>query len=157
MRKRIIAQAPKDARESEQPWLNLELLAQAEVSSEDAANPLERAFDPDREVGWRAADRGEQTIRLIFDQPQRLQRIRLLFAEHERERTQEFLLRWSPDGGKSWREIVRQQWNFSPAGAAEEVEDYRVELAGVTMLELKIQPDKNGGEARASLAQLRLA
>ena len=34
---------------------------------------------------------------------------------------------------------------------------YRVELAGVTVLELAIVPDKSGGEARASLAQWRLA
>ncbi|PYS76638.1 MAG: carbohydrate-binding protein, partial [Acidobacteria bacterium] len=53
--------------------------------------------------------------------------------------------------------VVRQQWNFSPHGSTREAEDYRVELNGVTQLELKIVPDRSGGDARASLAQLRLA
>lgn len=67
------------------------------------------------------------------------------------------MLRWSPDGGRSVREILRQQWNFGPPETIREAEDYRVELSGVTVLELTIIPDKNGGEARASLAQWRLA
>jgi hypothetical protein len=66
-------------------------------------------------------------------------------------------LRWSPDGGKSYQEIVRQQWNFSPLGATSEKEDYPVELAAVTVLELSIIPDISGKDAVASLEQLRLA
>ena len=80
-----------------------------------------------------------------------------MFQEDEQERTQEFVLRWSPDGGQSYREIVRQQYNFSPPEAAREVEDYDVDLGGVTALELKIVPDISDGSARASLAQLRVA
>ena len=96
--------------------------------------------------GWRAADYGPQTIRLIFDRPQRLNCISLAFEETETERTQEFVLRWSGDGGRSFREIVRQQWNFSPPNSIREVEEYRVELSGVTVLELVIVP---GGSRRA--------
>ena len=81
----------------------------------------------------------------------------LLFIEADTTRTQEFVLRWSPDGGRSFREILRQQWNFGPPDTIREAEDYRVELAGVTVLELAIVPDKSGGEARSSLAQWRLA
>ena len=73
------------------------------------------------------------------------------------ERTQEYVLRWSADGGQSFREIVRQQWNFSPQGATSQTQDYRVELPAVTVLELSIVPDTSGGAAVASLAQLRLA
>jgi hypothetical protein len=80
-----------------------------------------------------------------------------VFHEAEQERTQEFVLRWSPAGGQSYREIVRQQYNFSPPDAAREVEDYDVDLDGVAALELKIVPDISRGSARASLAQLRLA
>ena len=83
-------------------------------------------------------------------------RVRLLFVEDERERSQEFVLRWSPDGGRTFRDIVRQQWNFSPHGSTRESEDYRAELDGVTHLELNITPDRSGGDARAALAQLRL-
>ena len=59
--------------------------------------------------------------------------------------------------GRSFREIVRQQWNFSPPETVRETEDYTVDLSDVTVLELRILPDKSGGEARASLASLRLA
>ena len=107
--------------------------------------------------GWRAANPGTQTIRLVFDRPQGLKHISLVFEENEITRTQEFLLRWSSDGGSSFREIVRQQWNFSPPDSVREVEDYAVELSAVTALELIIVPDKSGGAARASLASFRLA
>ncbi len=72
-------------------------------------------------------------------------------------RTQEYVLRWSADGGQSFRDIVRQSWNFSPHGATCETEDHHVELPAVTVLELSITPDVSGGQAAASLAQLRLA
>jgi hypothetical protein len=83
--------------------------------------------------------------------------MRLLFQEDKQERTQQFVLRWSSDGGQSYREIVRQQYNFSPPGTTSECEDYTVDLDGVTALELSIVPDISRGPARASLAQLRLA
>jgi hypothetical protein len=123
----------------------------------DVDYPVESALIPGTGLGWRAAQPGEQTIRLLFDEPHRIKRIRLVFHEDEQERTQEFVLRWSPDGGQSYREILRQQYNFSPPGAADEVENYDVDLDGVTALELIIVPDISGGSARASLAQLRLA
>jgi hypothetical protein len=107
--------------------------------------------------GWRAADPGKQTIRLLFTQPQPLRRIWLNFVEDHAERTQEYVLRWSADGGQSYREIVRQQWNFSPQGATSETEDHHVELPAVTVLELSIIPDTSGAKSFASLEQLRLA
>jgi len=132
-------------------------LAQVELTSEDAAHTIESALIPKARPGWRAALPGEQVIRLLFDEPQRIRRIRLLFREDQLERTQEFVLGWSPDGGKSYREIVRQQYNFSPPDGAREVEDYAVDLDGVTALELRIVPDISGGDARASLDELSLA
>jgi hypothetical protein len=158
MRKRVTSSpAPKDLAIPDQDWLDVEQLAQVEVTSEDSAHPIEAALVPGKESGWRAAQPGEQTIRLIFDQPQRLTRIWLLFIEPDTVRTHEFVLRWSPDGGRTFREILRQQWNFGPPQTIREAEDYRLELSGVTMIELTIIPDKSGGDARASLAQWRLA
>ena len=100
---------------------------------------------------------GAQTIRLIFDQPQRLKQISLVFEEKETARTQELVLRWSSDGGTSFREIVRQQWNFSPPETVREVEEYQVELSNVSVLELIIVPNMSGGAARASVKSLRLS
>jgi hypothetical protein len=157
MRKRIIGPIPREVAAAESGWLDLERLAQVEITSEDADYPIESALIPGAGPGWRAAQPGEQTIRLLFDKPLRIHRLRLLFPESELQRTQEFVLRWSPDGGQSYREIVRQQYNFSPPGVAREVENYDVALDGVTALELRIVPDISGGSARASLTQLRVA
>ena len=157
MRKRIITPVQQKTESSDLEWLNMEGLAEVEITSEDAAHPIESALLPVRSSGWRAAGPGKQTIRLLFDYPQRLQRIWLNFLEPNTERTQEYVLRWSSDGGQSFREIVRQQWNFSPQGATSETEDLHVELPAVTVLELTIIPDISGGNAVASLAQLRLA
>lgn len=156
MRKRVISTPPEDVT-PDQDWLDLDQLAQVEVTSEDAAHPIESALLPGEESGWRAAQAGEQTIRLVFDRPQHLTRVWLLFIEPDAVRTQEFVLRWSPDGGRTFREILRQQWNFGPPETIREAEDYRVDLSGVTVLELAIVPDQRGGDARASLAQWRLA
>lgn len=137
-------------------WLDVAQLAQVEVTSEDDAHAIESALVPGDGSGWRAVQPGEQTIRLIFDRPQRLTRIWLLFIEPDTARTQEFVLRWSADG-RTFRDIHRQQWTFGPPETIQEVEDYRVDLSGVTVLELVVVPDQRGGDARASLAQWRLA
>ena len=157
MRKRIIGHGPGVVAAAEPDWLDLERLAQVEITSEDVDHPIESALIPGTGSGWRAAQPGEQTIRLLFNEPLRLKRIHLVFQEDEQERTQEFVLRWSSDGGQSYREILRQQYNFSPPEAALEVEDYDVDLDGVRALELRIVPDISGGSTRASLAQLRVA
>lgn len=157
MRKRILAQVQQTLPSPNQDWLNVEGLAEVEITSEDAAHPIESALLPDRASGWRAAGPGKQTIRLFFNHPQRLRRIWMNFVEPAAERTQEYVVLWSPDSGQSFQEIVRQQWNFSPQGTTNETEDHHVDLQAVTVLELSIIPDISGGSAFASLAQLRLA
>ena len=114
MRKRIITPISQDAPHLDEGWLDLERAAVVEVTSEDKDYPVEAALVSGEMRGWRAAGPGTQTIRLVLDDPQRLKHISPAFEEADRERTQEFVLRWSPDGGRSFREIVRQQWNFGP-------------------------------------------
>jgi hypothetical protein len=156
MRKRLIAPIPQSAPALNEGWLDLDGAAVVEVTSEDNEHPVESALVPGETRGWRAAASGTQTVRLIFDEPQRLTRIALAFEETETERTQEFVLRWSGDGGRSFREIMRQQWNFSPPNTSREVEEYQFDLSGVTVLELIIVPDISRGSAHASLKSLRL-
>jgi hypothetical protein len=157
MRKRLISDRTPAPAPATGDWLRLDELAEAEISSEDAAYPIESALLPGRGAGWRAAVPGRQTIRLLFAQPQALHRIRLCFVETAVPRTQEYLLRWSADGGQSFREIVRQQWNFSPQGASSQTEEHQLDLAGVNVLELIITPDIASEQAFASLAELRIA
>ena len=157
MRKHLITPTPQGIRPTDEGWLDLDREAVVEVTSEEKEYPVEAALVAGEMRGWRAAVSGAQTIRLIFDKPHRLTLISLVSEETETERAQELVLRWSGDGGRSFREIVRQQWNFSPPDTVREVEEYQVDLSGVTVLELVIVPDISRGTARASLKRLRLS
>ena len=138
------------------PWLDVGKHCSIEVTSEEKSHPIEAALQAEGAPGWRAAVPGEQIIRLIFDEPQKVQRIWFVFEELEFPRTQECVLR-SRSENADFQEIVRQQWNFSPAGSVREIEDYAVELSEVRVLEIIVVPDKSAGQARASLRCLRLA
>ena len=160
MRKRLTPPPGEIDPDSTADWLDLERLATVEVTSEQETHPVESALLPQGSAptgGWRAAGPGMQRIRLVFDEPQRIRRIWLHIVEPATERTQEFVLRWSRDGGRTFRDVVRQQWHFSPSGATAEVEDYQVDLDGATALELQVTPDVGGGSAPASLQRMRLA
>jgi hypothetical protein len=157
MRKQIVRNTPKQISSSDQSWLDLDTLAQVEVTSEDAEHPIESALLPGTGSGWRAAEPGEQKLRILFDTPRKLTRIRLLFREDRYERTQEFVLSWSAGTGQPDREIVRQQYHFSPPGTTTELEEYTVDLDGVMVLEMRIRPDISGRDIRGSLSELRLA
>ena len=137
-------------------WLDLDKIAQVAVTSEDPHCPIESVFTPGGSSGWRAGGGGEQTIRLAFEMPRRIHRIWLRFVETRAERTQEFSLQWRSDRHSPAREIVRQQWNFSPQGATTEIEDYSVDLGRVGILELRINPDVSNRDAVATLAEWRV-
>jgi hypothetical protein len=157
MRKRVIIATEPSPPGASAEWLNLEEIARVEVSSEDPQYPIELAFKPGESLGWRASQPGEQTIRLLFDEPKDLQRIWLRFSEPKVERTQQFTLRWADSQTGPFREIVRQQWNFNPRGSTMEVEDYTVDLRHVLALELTIDPDLGKKQAFAALAEWRMA
>jgi hypothetical protein len=133
--------------------LDLAQLASFEVSSEDAEHPLEGMLGEGR--GWRAAETGPQTIRLAFDSPQDITHISLLFREERTERMQEFLLSWRGEGDGVYRELRRQQFNFSPPNTVLEREEFQVSLRRVTGFELHIQPAVSGSGV-ASIECLRI-
>lgn len=160
MRKRLITEVAKNEASEELGWMDLERIAEAEISSEDPQYPFEGAMQAAAKPagrGWRAMEPGAQTLRLLFDVPLSIKRIHLSFAETQCARTQEYVLRWSADGGGVYRDIVRQQWNFNPDGAGAEIEDHQVNLDDVTALELHIVPDIGGGGAMATLERWRIA
>ena len=158
MQKRIVSQTPIHTRsQSAESWLDLEEITTIEVTSEEPNFPIESALGTGNGPGWRALEKGEQQIRILFDRPTSLKRIRLRFVEQEVARTQEFTIRWSSAEGGPQKEVVRQQWNFSPSGSTSEVEEYQVSLDGVSVLELAIKPDLGRETAPATLAELRIA
>ena len=141
----------------EAEWLHLEAIARVEASSEDTEHPLEHALATGRRTEWRASQPGTQLIQIRFHQPRDVRRIRLVIADPDQARTQEFTITWSSQRGERHRVVVRQQFNFSPSGATTEVEDYQVDLPEAAALELRIVPDVNGGAAIARLAELLVA
>jgi len=157
VRKHVSSQRLHSGRAAEN-WICAEKYSAVEVTSEALSYPIEFALFPGSPAGWQAACPGPQTIRLHFSPPQRLSRIRLTFIESERERTQQYTLKWSPEYGEPFQEIVRQQWTFSPQGSISEIEDHYVELPAVTIVELEIIPIiRVGSSAVATLAEWRLA
>ena len=159
MRKIMINQSVSTFLPVDLQFLDLEQLAQVEFTSESQEHPVETALmqKEDLAFGWQAACSGEQIVRLIFDQPQTIEHILLVFDELQQSRTQEFVILWLMDKATSYQEILRQQYHFSPPNTVREIEHYQVKLNQLKALELRITPDIDGGDACAKLKLLRLA
>ena len=88
-----------------------------------------------------------------------IKRLQLHFVDKAAERSQEFAV--YAGSGAELKEVVRQQWSFSPHGSTEEIEDYTVNLSGITTLEVRIDPDRSHDPKQsqhyASLQSLKLA
>ncbi len=159
MRKRIVGSSSAiqgEIADLPDGWLDLEQIATIEVTSEDPDFPVDTVFKSHSGSGWRASQDGEQHLRIIFDEPATLHRMTLHFVEPDVDRTQEFTIRWSSAQGGPPRDVIRQQWTFSPAGSTSEVEHYDVSLERVAVLELSIRPDLNNGTGRATLVSWRV-
>ncbi|MFB0507345.1 MAG: hypothetical protein ACETWT_11495 [Thermodesulfobacteriota bacterium] len=158
MRKRILKSnsAPSALLPGE---LDVAAIASVLVTSETADHPVENAFDARRGPGgsrWVAETPGEQTLILTFDTPQKIQQVLLEVEENQASRTQELQLAISLDGGRTYCELLRQEYNFSPPGTTFEREEWVVAAEGVTHLRLWIKPDKRNRPVRASLTALSL-
>ena len=139
--------------------IDIAAVATVLVTSEDADHPIDDAFDDRRGPGgsrWIAGVLGEQTVILAFDSPRAIRRVALEVEESEVARTQELQLAFSTDGGQTYREVLRQEYNFSPPGTTFEREDWAVDAGGVTHLRLVIRPDNGGKPCRATITSLRL-
>src|SRR5258708_8767946 len=114
MRKSQITRIPPSAPLRDQAWMDVDRISSVEVTSEESDYPIESALLLEGKRGWRAANSGTQTIRLIFDEPQKLRRMLLVFEDTKSSRTQEFVIPWSADIHCSFPEIQRPQSTFSP-------------------------------------------
>ena len=159
MRKTMINPVTENILSSDLAFLDLEQLAQIEFTSECQEHPVESALllEADSSGGWQAASAGEQIIRIIFDQALAVKDIVLVFDEQQQSRTQEFVLLWLKDKESTYREVIRQQYHFSPPTTTLETEHYEVKLEQLKALELRIIPDISGGESIAKLKMLRLS
>src|SRR5438445_13359237 len=128
-------------------------------SLDDPAHPVEHLLDEPSGLGagrWMSA-RPDTTEHIVieFDLPQAISRLVDEVEETMRERTQEVRVEVSEDGGRSYRQILVQEYNFSPGGATYQRQDQRVNLRQVTHLRLTIVPNKSGS-GTATLTTLRL-
>ncbi len=135
------------------------LLGTVQASSEADGHAIELAFDHDHGPGatrWKAGKPGEQTITVAFDLPCALEQVTIQVEEQDVPRTQEIQLAVSTDGGLTYREWVRQEFNFSPDGATWEEETWAVQQAHVTHVRLVIKPDKGRKDVYATLTSFVL-
>src|SRR5512145_1913367 len=159
LRKQIV---PKRAGEpaSLEGEIRIADVATIQVTSEQGDHPIDHAFDQRRGPGgtrWIADAPGEQSVTLVFDRPQPIHQVGVEVEELEVSRTQELAVSVSSDGGRTYRELVRQEFTFSPPGTTFEREDWSVVADAVTHLRLEIKPDKGGRIGRATLTALALA
>lgn len=161
MRKRILTASPESTRKPSPVGrgLDLERIATVVVTSESDDYPIENAFDGRNGPGgsrWIAGEPGDQTLILELDEPQNLERVVLEVEERQAERTQELALAVSRDGGATYEELVRQEYNFSPNGSTFEREGWSVRADGVTHVRLSLRPEKGGKPHRATITALEL-
>ncbi|HEX3204455.1 MAG TPA: discoidin domain-containing protein [Nitrospiraceae bacterium] len=157
MRKHILSAAPESA---DQPGIDVRSLATVYVTSEDSAHPIDLAFDGHHGPGgtyWLAAQPGPQKIIVAFDTPHTIQKVIVETEEREASRTQEMALAISRDGGSTYRELRRQEFNFNPDSTTWEREEWILAEADVTHVSLSIKPDKGRKDCRASLTTFALS
>ncbi len=139
--------------------IDIAAVATVQVTSEAPDHPIDLALDDHRGPGgtrWIAGEAGEQTVILAFDSPQTINQILLEVEEPEVARTQDLQLSLSCDGGRTYRELLRHEFNFSPGGTTFEREKWTVSAQGLTHLRLVIKPEKGNKPSRATLTSLVL-
>jgi len=139
--------------------IDIAAIATVLLTSESPEFPIENAFDEQTGPGgtrWIAPAPGDQVLILQFDVPQTLHELLLEAEELQVSRTQVVELFLSSDGGRSYREVLRQEYNFSPPGTTFEREVWSVPAEGVTHLRIGIKPDKAGKPCHATLISLAL-
>jgi hypothetical protein len=107
--------------------INIVGCAAIAFSSESPAHPTEHQFDGHSGPGatrWISA-RPDTVERIIveFDEPQSISRLVYEVEETAREQTREVRVEVSENGGRTYRQILVQEYNFSPRGATTSVKN----------------------------------
>ena len=106
---------------------------------------------------WSADSPGEQTVEIRFHHRTPVRRLRVVSSEGNESRTQEMTIWVSLRGGEQHREVLRQQFSFSPNGATEKVDEYALHLEDVSSIQLRIVPSIDGRPAVARVSELLVA
>lgn len=159
IRKRLMSEQRSSVLREEPDEIDIANHATLVYSSEDPAHPLEYLLDGRNGRGgthWAGARANEtEQIVLEFDHPRRVARLVYEVEECGQERTQEVRVEVSTDCGATYRQVLAQDYTFSPQGATFQHEDLRLDLPAITHLRLTIVPNK-GGSGVATLTSLRL-
>ena len=131
-------------------WLDLETRAAVTITARGERLVRARSL-------WSAACPGEQMIEIRFHHPTPVRRLRVVTTETEQSRTQEMSVWVSLHRGERHHHVLRQQFNFSPDGATEDVEEYTLDLEDVSVIQLRIVPSVDGRPATARVSELRVA
>jgi len=158
MRKRLMSE--QVSRHADRPGeIDVASLATFHYSSEDPDHPLEHLIDGRCGRGgtrWASArPNTTERIELEFEPAQRISRLVYEVEEHRVERTQEVRVEVSTDHGRTYRQVLAQDYTFSPEGATFQHEELHLEVPPLTHLKLTIVPNK-GGPGVATLTSLRL-
>jgi hypothetical protein len=158
IRKRLLPQSTPE--HSAAPGeIDLKTAATISYSSEAPGHPIDSVIDGSTgQDGTRwvsARPNSTETVLIEFDQPQSVSRIIYEVVERENARTQEVRIDASQDLGHTYRQILVQEYSFSPTGAVFEREDLRFELREVSHLRFSIVPNKNGS-GLATLSSVRV-
>jgi hypothetical protein len=157
LRKQILGEPPR--RWSTSDVKDIPALATVLITSEAPDHPIDHAFDSRggrTGTRWMAAADGEQTVIVAFDTPQTIRQVIVEVEETSTSRTQVLSISVSEDGGQTFREQVRQEFNFSPPGTIFEREEWSIAAQAITHLRVVIQPDKGGARGRATLTTLAI-
>jgi hypothetical protein len=139
--------------------LDLASCATIGFSAEDPEHPVDNLLDDHDGPGgtfW-SSDRPNTPEQLVveFDTPRDLSRLVYEVEETRAERTQAVRVEASRDSGRTYRDLLMQEYVFSPHGATFQREDIRLQATALTHLRLTIVPNK-GGSGKATLTSLRL-
>ena len=128
-------------------------------TSDDPEHPIENLIDGHYGPGstfWAGAKPNTmERIVVEFDHPQSVSWMIYEVEDCVCARTQEVRVEVSSDGGRTYRQVLVQEYTFSPAGATFQREVQRLNLPPMSHLRLTIVPDKNGS-GPAKLNSLRL-
>jgi len=165
VRKRVLNKGDMPATKHDSPdasgeGMSIPDSATVMVTSEMSEHPIDHMFDGHhgpRSTKWVAGEAGDQSVILAFDTPCNLRKVSLEVEETDVERTQELTLAISHDGGQTYREVLRQEYTFSPPGTTFEREEWCVPAVSVTNLWVWLRPDKGKAvDCRATITSLTL-